>query len=178
MWLPVDMLINEHKLILQVVDFISKEIEQIRTNKKVNPDTITAFVDFFRTYADRFHHGKEEGLLFKELSQRQLNDSDQIMMSDLITEHAFARKTVTALDNAKQEFIYGKKDALNDILNLLSTLIELYPKHIEKEDKRFFYPCMAYFGEQEKQEMQSNFLGFNQNFTDKRYKQIIDALKH
>ena len=39
-------------------------------NKKVNPNFITAAVDFFRTYADRFHHGKEEGILFRSYRKR------------------------------------------------------------------------------------------------------------
>ncbi len=177
MSLPVDMLVNEHKLILQAVDLIIKEITQIQVNEAVNPNFISTVVDFFRTYADRFHHGKEEGILFKDLFQRKLDNSDQKMMKELTIEHALARKTVTALDNAKQEYVSGKKEALHNLLSLLSTLVKLYPEHIEKEDKHFFYPCMKYFTNQEKQEMQKNFLEFNQNFTDKRYNQIIDALK-
>jgi len=52
----------------------------------------------------------------------------------------------------------------------------LYPAHIEKEDKHFFYPCMEYFSVLERQNMLTSFLEFNQNFTEKRYKQIIDSL--
>ncbi len=176
MSLPVDILVSEHKLILQAVDSIRNEVQQIQINRAVNPNFIATIVDFFRTYADKFHHGKEEGILFRALSRKQLNEADQKMMKDLMGEHAVARRTVTSLDNAEQEFVCGKEGALDNILNLLSTLLKLYPEHIEKEDKHFFYPCMVYFTEQEKQEMQSNFLIFNQDFTDKKYKQIISTL--
>ena len=177
MSLPVDILVNEHKLILRAVDSMKRENEKIQTNQTTNPNFITTVVDFFRTYADRFHHGKEEGVLFKELSQKELNEDDQKVMSELIQEHAFARRTVTALEDAKERYVAGNNEVLKDVLDLLAALIKLYPAHIEKEDKHFFYPCMEYFSEAERHNMMASFLFFNQNFIDKRYKQIIDSLQ-
>lgn len=176
MSLPVDVLINEHKLIIRAVDLIKKETDQIQTNKTVNPNFIAAAADFFRTYADRFHHGKEEGILFKELSQRQLKEADRKVMNEVVMEHALARRTVTALENAKESYISGSKEALKDVFDLLTTLVKLYPKHIEKEDKHFFYPSMEYFSKQNQKDRLTRFIEFNQNFTDKRYKQVIDSL--
>ena len=60
MSLPVDVLVTEHKLILQAVGFIEREIEQIQNNNAVDHNFVATAVNFFRTYADRFHHGKEE----------------------------------------------------------------------------------------------------------------------
>ncbi|MCW4003300.1 MAG: hemerythrin domain-containing protein [Candidatus Bathyarchaeota archaeon] len=175
--MPVDMLVIEHKLILQAVEKIKKEIGQIEAAKAANPNYLATAVDFFRTYADRFHHGKEEGILFRALSQRNLNETDQKVMMELMIEHGVARRTVTALDNAKGEYIEGKQEALTHILDLLNTLVKLYPAHIEKEDAHFFYPSMAYFTEKEQNEMQTSFITFNQNFTDKKYQQVIDQLQ-
>jgi len=36
---------------------------------------------------------------------------------------------------------------------LHKTLLDFYPRHIEKEDKHFFIPCMEYFSEAEKEAM-------------------------
>lgn len=116
MSLPVDVLISEHKLIIRAVDLIKKETDQIQTNKEVNPNFIKTAVDFFRTYADRFHHGKEEGILFKELSHKQLKEADGKVMNELIMEHAFARRTVTALEIAKESYVSGSKEALKNVL--------------------------------------------------------------
>lgn len=127
MSLPVDVLINEHKLIIQTVDLIKKEINQMQANNTVNPNFITAIVDFFRTYADRFHHGKEEGILFRELSQRNMKEVDRTVMKELMLEHATARRTVTALENAKVSYLSGKTEALKDITDALIILAKLYP---------------------------------------------------
>jgi hemerythrin-like domain-containing protein len=177
MSLPVDILVNEHKLILQAVDSVNRESEKIQTTKTLNPNFITIAVDFFRTYADRFHHGKEEGILFRELTQKKLSGADHKLMNELMQEHAVARRTVTALEDAKEKYISGNNEALTDILELLAALVKLYPAHIEKEDKQFFYPSMRYFSEAEKQKMMDKFFAFNQHFTDKNYKRVVGALK-
>ncbi len=98
-------------------------------------------------------------------------------MAELIVEHAMARRTVNALENAKKEYVSGKTDVRNEVLDLLNALTILYPTHIEKEDKHFFYPSMEYFSGIEQNEMMLNFVAFNQEFTDKMYKQIIRAIK-
>ena len=177
MTFPVDILVTEHKLILQTVEKIKKEIGQIEATKVVNTHYLVTIVDFFRTYADKFHHGKEEGILFRALAQRNLKETDQKVMMELMMEHGVARHTVTALDKAKEEYIAGKQDALKHILDQLSTLIKLYPAHIEKEDKHFFYPSMEYLTVQDQNDMQTSFITFNQNFTDKKYQQVIDQLQ-
>ena len=175
--IPVEVLIDEHKLILKAVATLKQKVAQKELNKSINPDSITLLVDFFRMYADRFHHGKEEGILFSELSLKELTDSDKTIMNELIGEHVFARKTVTSLENAKQDYVNGKRDAINTIIDLLQVLAKLYPVHIEKEDKHFFYPAMAYFDKEEQQNMRRKFEEFNRTFTDKRYSQIINSLK-
>ncbi len=69
--LPVEILISEHRLILYTVSVLKKEQQKIAAAGKVDPNFIVAAVDFFRTYADRYHHGKEEGILFNALYKRK-----------------------------------------------------------------------------------------------------------
>ena len=175
--LPVEVLITEHRLILFTVSVLKKEQQKIVATSKVDPNFIVTAVDFFRTYADRYHHGKEEGILFNALSKRKLSEVDAKMMRELILEHALARKTVFNLEKQKESYISGNAESLSGILESLNVLIELYPKHIEKEDKHFFYPSMEYFTEKEQEDMLKKFLAYDQDFTDNRYKQIIENLK-
>ena len=175
--LPVEVLISEHRLILYTVGVLKKEQQKIVASGKVDPNFIVAAVDFFRTYADRYHHGKEEGILFNALYKRKLSEADSAMMRELILEHAAARKTVTSLENLKTSYIDGKTEALGGILESLNTLIELYPRHIEKEDKHFFIPSMTYFTEKEQREMLQKFQDYNLAFTDNRYKLTIETLE-
>ena len=175
--LPVDILIDEHRLIERFIKLITKEMGRIAKTQKVEPNFIVVSVDFFRTYADRYHHGKEEGILFNGLSQKKLSDIDEKMMLELIMEHAYARRTVNSLETLKETYLAGKVDTLKDILQSLKALVELYPTHIEKEDKHFFLPSMTYFTKQEQEEMLNKFMDFNRGFTDKKYQQVITMLE-
>ena len=175
--LPVDILITEHRLIVYAVGVLKKEQQKIAAAGKVDPNFIVAAVDFFRTYADRYHHGKEEGILFNALFKKKLSDPDSAMMRELILEHASARRTVTRLEALKTSYVGGNAEALSGILEVLKVLIELYPRHIEKEDKHFFLPVMQYFTESEQKEMLRSFLKYDQDFTDNRYRLIVEGLE-
>ena len=62
---PIGPLMWEHRLIERMVKLLKKELIKIKEIDKVDTNFILIVVDFFRTYADRTHHGKEEDILFK-----------------------------------------------------------------------------------------------------------------
>ena len=56
----------------------------------------------------------------------------------------------------------------------MSLLVDFYPKHIEKEDKRFFLPVMSYFtGEEKDLMLQEGFL-FDQKLIHEKYKEVVN----
>lgn len=95
-------------------------------------------------------------------------------MKTLVEEHAFARKTVGSLLEARQSFAQGEANAIDKITMALEQLAVFYPKHIEKEDESFFHPVMEYFSEQERENMVREFHEFDQNLIHERYKEIVE----
>jgi hemerythrin-like domain-containing protein/rubredoxin len=160
-----------------MVLLVEMESSKIIENKKVNPISIDTMIDFFRTYADRCHHGKEEGILFRELATKELSGEHSAMMNELIEEHIYARKTVSSLENAKDSYVKGNAGSLNDISRILEELAKFYPKHILKEDKEFFYPCMEYFTKEEQEEMVLKFTEFDTKMIHERYRKIVAELE-
>lgn len=61
---------KEQRIIERMVDALRIELSRERTEKNVNFPFLDTAIDFFKTYADRCHHGKEEGVLFRELSTK------------------------------------------------------------------------------------------------------------
>jgi len=80
------------------------------------------------------------------------------------------------LEALKDNYVAGKTETLNSILCTLRALVELYPKHIYKEDVQFFYPSMKYFTQEEQERMLHEFTEFDRNFVPKKYKQIVALL--
>jgi len=167
---------REHRLIERMVDKVKKEQESVKKGR-VDPFFIDNAVDFFRTYADRTHHGKEEDILFRELAKKNLQPEHKKIMDELVLEHIEARKTVKSLLETKNHFISGDTSLLIDIETLLGHLIQLYPAHIEKEDKRFFYPVMEYFSPQEQDIMLQEFYEFDRNMIHEKYGGLIEEIR-
>jgi hemerythrin-like domain-containing protein/rubredoxin len=171
--LPIGPLMREHRLIERMVNLIESELDKIDERKELNPAFVDVAVDFFQTYADRCHHGKEEDILFKELAAKQLAKEDEEIMDELIEEHAYARKTVVKLREAKTKYVQGDENALSDVEALLRELTQLYTRHIEKEDKHFFYPCMNYFAKPELDAMLQSFWKFDRKMIHEKYEAIV-----
>jgi hemerythrin-like domain-containing protein len=171
---PIGPLMIEHRLIERMVTMLGGALETMKKKMEVNTDLINAGVDFFRMYADRTHHGKEEEIFFRDLSMKELSAEDRKMMERLIQEHIWARQAVMKLAAANTRFARGDRDALKDMTCELEKLVIFYPMHIEKEDKEFFLPVMKYFSVQEQNAMLEEFWKFDQSMIHEKYRKMIE----
>ena len=170
-------LMIEHRLIERMLSVIKEAIINIKTTQKVDPEFVDTAVDFIQVYADGTHHGKEEDLFFRELKNKSLEEKDQRLMAELIEEHVFGRRTTKALVAANRRYRDGDDAALDDIVDKLQTLVDFYPKHIEKEDKIFFPASRNYFTDEEDQSMLTAFREFDQKMIHEKYTSAIEALE-
>jgi hemerythrin-like domain-containing protein len=171
---PIGPLMWEHRLIEQMLDLLRLEIDRITGRKTANVILIEQAVDFFRTYADRTHHGKEEEILFRDLAQKKMSPEHGKIMDELVREHIHGRELVRKLVEAKDLYVNGYADALPHIARELKELVEFYPKHIEKEDKRFFFPCLGYFTQAEQDRMLQEFRDFDRNMIHEKYRTVVE----
>ena len=98
-------------------------------------------------------------------------------MNELIEEHVFGRQTTKALVDANTRYRNGDETAFADIANRLLTLIEFYPKHIEKENKVFFPSSRTYFTDEEDQAMLAEFWEFDRKMIHEKYKSVVEGLE-
>jgi hemerythrin-like domain-containing protein len=173
--MPIGPLMIEHRLIERMIDVMKEEFLLIEREKKADPEFIEAAVDFIRTYADRCHHGKEEDILFRDLGVKKLTDKQKRTMEELVEEHKWGRRVTTRLVEANTRYVQGNKEALSAIMDCIKALIEFYPKHIEKEDKHFFIPCMDYFTEAEKEAMLKEEWEFDKSLIHEKYRNMVMA---
>ena len=170
-------LMIEHRLIERMLAVIQDTLAQVKKTGTIDPLFIDIAVDFIRTYADRTHHGKEEDILFRDLNNKDLSDVDRRGMNQLIEDHLLGRRTTKALDEANKRYRNGDTAAFGDIVSCLHTLLDFYPRHIEREDKVFFPAARAYFSEAEDQAMLAEFQDFDRKIIHEKYKSVVDNLK-
>jgi hemerythrin-like domain-containing protein len=167
----------EHRLIMRMVKLLEREAGRITSQGTVDTLFISQAVDFFRTYADRTHHGKEEDILFKKLAEKSLSEEHRRIMEELRSEHVLARSKVRGLSEANTRYLKGEEETLGDIRSAIEALASLYPKHIEKEDRHFFIPVMDYFTESEQELMMKEFSEFDKNMIHEKYVKAVEGFE-
>ncbi len=126
---PMKKLVNEHLLIKRLIALIPFIAETLDINKKSHQLLIRQCVDFIRSYADKFHHAKEEDILFKCFDESL--DILTVMLTDHDTGRGHVRAILGAMDNGENEIV----------IHHLIQYAELLTEHIKKEDE-ILYPWM------------------------------------
>jgi hemerythrin-like domain-containing protein len=171
---PPGPLMIEHRLIERMIKLLDIELERIKVHAEADPYFIQSAVDFFRTYADRTHHGKEEDILFHRLKQKPLSAEHETAMNRLVQEHVWAREAVGKLSAANERCLSGGDQDLSEIIYQMEKLVKFYPQHIVKEDRHFFIPVMDYFSGEEQQAMLEEFWVFDRKMIHEKYAKMIE----
>lgn len=126
---PLRMLVNEHILIKRVLALAPKIAEKLDLSITEHKQLIRDIADFIRSYADKYHHSKEEDILF------QYFDSSLDIIKVMISDHVQSRTYVAEMLNAVET--ENTLIAKNNLMNYCNLLTE----HIQKEDT-ILYPWM------------------------------------
>lgn len=122
-------LVDEHLLIKRWLALIPAVTKKMDLASPQDKKLILDGVDFIRSYADRFHHAKEEDILFKYF------DADLDIIKTMLADHETGRGHVRGLVEA-----VGQGDKKNAAEHL-GAYMKLLKQHIKKEDE-ILYPWM------------------------------------
>jgi hemerythrin-like domain-containing protein len=167
--LPAGPLMIEHRLIERMVAVAASHRIEIDGGGRPDRRLIDNLVDFFRTYADECHHGKEEDLLFARLQSKPLPPALAEAMGRLIEDHVRSRALVVKLDGLNQGEDGGQ---ISEVLGQLTTL---YPDHIRREDKEFFPQAMQYLDREESDQMLNEFREFDGKLIHHKYLTLVEG---
>jgi len=173
--MPIGPLMIEHRLIERMTGLLGSKSESYGAENRVDTVFIDSAVDFFRTYADRTHHGKEEDILFRELAGKELAGDHHRIMLELVEEHKYARQTVGRLVGVKEDFLAGNSGAASEIRGIIGELVDFYAAHIVKEDRHFFIPIMDYFSREEQDAMLEEFMEFDRQMIHEKYRKVVES---
>lgn len=124
---PVKKLVDEHVLIKRLLALIPSIVEFTESSLEVDKNLILGCVDFIRTYADKYHHMKEEDILFKYVDEKA--EIIQVMYKDHDIGRGYVRQAVEGAEKNNKTLVME---------NLLAYR-ELLTQHIKKEDE-ILYP--------------------------------------
>ena len=95
----LDLLKQEHDVIERVLDLLEHAAGRVEARRRVPEGFKSWAVEFFRQFADRCHHAKEEDILFPLLEQRGI-PREGGPIGVMLSEHEIGRECVRRMDDA------------------------------------------------------------------------------
>ncbi|MGE5623751.1 MAG: hemerythrin domain-containing protein [Methanocella sp.] len=134
---PTETLKHEHRVIEKMLDVVEATAGRLQSGRVVDAEIFAQAADFFRSFADRCHHGKEERHLFTKLVEKGLpRESGPIAV--MLAEHDQGRAHVRTLAEAAARLEAGDQTATAGLLRHALAYVELLRAHIQKEDRILF----------------------------------------
>ena len=147
----------EHRTIETVVKALGDLALTIEKGQHADVALLKTAVEFFRVYADKLHHGKEEALFFPMLVKRGVPPQG-CPIGGLTQEHVKGRALVGALEERITFYSQKKPGAQDGLIQVLREIVELYQNHIWKEDAMVFPMANRILMKADQQELSEKFV--------------------
>ncbi len=161
---PFRIMTVEHYPILQVASALSA----MRVGHDIDPETLKKAVRFIRRFADRYHHEKEENVVFERAKKKRTDISPIEAME---REHEMTRSRVKEAAESLER---------GDIANAIVSLREwanFIPEHIDKENHSLFPGLDNIFSDEEKNEFINDFIRVDERLgTINEMKRLADEI--
>lgn len=162
---PSQLLKDEHVIIKQVESTIYA-IDGLWIKDPVKYSAmVTKMLHFFKEYSDRYHHQKEETILFKEM-----RDHPDFMLSEIIDEledhHAAFRNYTREIAAQLMEYQFKKAQLI------LEKYIHQLLDHIAVEDDEFFSMAETLFGKAELEKLFFQFKDVDRELGEETKKEL------
>ena len=154
---PIEDLKMEHeavKITLRVLDSICAEAD--KTGEIPNPDHLEQLMEFFKTFVDRCHHGKEEELLFPALEAVGVSREGG-PIGVMLKEHQQGRDHVSKMKDALMRYREGDRTAAGDLVHHARAYIALLVQHIDKENNVLFALADSNLSKEKQVELREGF---------------------
>jgi len=132
-----EILTNEHHVIEQVLNCLEAIVRLAKSTGRLDRQSAEDAVAFFRNFADRCHHGKEETHLFPALEANGF-PREGGPTGVMLHEHERGRALVRGMDEQLAAAAAGDPAAVGHFLANAEGYLVLLREHIYKEDHVLF----------------------------------------
>jgi len=124
---------HEHEHVLLALDILEQMANLVREDSRGDVSDIGDMILFLRTFADKCHHGKEEGFLFPAMIKAGIQ-KDRGPIAQMLLEHTQGRKFIQGMaDSIEKEDLKVAR-----FLENATGYVALMRVHIQKENTVLF----------------------------------------
>ena len=139
--MPVELLMQEHRLIESVLDALSEFAGQLDRDDPPPLVELQSFVDWLRRYADALHHGKEEDVLFPAMVASGM-PGDAGPIGVMLEQHDEGRRLVSRLADAASSGTWTP-ETRRRAARAATDFAALLRQHIQIEDNVLYPMALA-----------------------------------
>jgi len=152
----IDILGAEHRLIEQFLEALSRAVQKMERDERISTPFFSETLVFGRTFVDKFHHFKEEHLMFEQLAHKKNGDIDAHVVA-LRQQHDRGRSHLAEIQGSIDGYTQGQLMATTVILENLAAYISMLRYHIHREDTVFYPLALGSFSDEEQRALLEQF---------------------
>jgi hemerythrin-like domain-containing protein len=156
MGMATDQLKKEHAAIETMLTILDKICNKLRGDENVDPEHLDRIIEFFRVFADRCHHGKEEEIFFPALVMAGI-PKEGGPIGVMLGEHDRMRGLMHGLAEVVERYRAGEAKAAEAIVLYASDYAATLRGHIEKENNVLFKMAEMHLAPDEEKELAERF---------------------
>lgn len=174
---PISILFKEHQNIIRLVHYYYDIADLYKTDEQKYQEIVTDLLNFFKNYADKYHHRKEEDLLFPKMCEKNELLSSGII-GEMLENHSEFREQVGKVRAALEKRDYENTD------RFLREYLENLMNHIAVENGEVFHIAEELFSEEELENIYFRFedadneLGMKEKAEMEKLHLKLQAMRH
>lgn len=133
---PTDILKSEHRIIEKVLARVGKACDKAEAGS-FDAEEFAVSLSFFREFADKRHHGKEEDKLFPAMNRHGM-PLDSGPLACMLSEHDLGRSLLKVVSDELPASRKGDAAAQKKVVGSYREYIAFLTEHIYKEDNILF----------------------------------------
>lgn len=134
----IEVLMNEHRVIERALKTLTAYARAVANGADLPRADLAGLAGFLREYADAYHHGKEEDILFRAMVDNGMPENSG-PLAVMLSEHTEGRRLTGVLSDLAAGEAAWDPDERRRLLFAATGYARLLSEHIQKED-RVLYP--------------------------------------
>ncbi|MBI4962289.1 MAG: hemerythrin domain-containing protein [Desulfomonile tiedjei] len=171
----------EHHGIQVMLQVLKAICLKLQAGEKVNPDHVEKIIEFFRLFADRCHHGKEEDLLFPAMEAAGVPKHGG-PLGVMLAEHDVGRGYLRAMAEALEKYRSEDVESAADLAAHARKYIAFLNLHIEKENTVLFPMADSRLPAEKQDQLYEEFEKFEEekigSGVHEQFHKLLDDLAH
>ncbi len=161
----IKILYDEHEIIVNAIDVAKQMKPLLEKNTELYETMLRKLILFFRNYADKYHHFKEEEILFPEMNRRNELLEDGVI-KEMLENHADFREMIGDIEKNLNDHNYAKAN------EILVKYTEALLDHIAVENDEVFQMAESIFDNAELEKIGFRFMDCDRDLGEAKKEEL------